>query len=340
MVFSLAYGTPMFLGLAGSGRTTGDTILLHVVMAMGVLGLAIWYAIGSRGVRGRWFWPIWVVVAFLPVVPVFILPHFAYLSVVAYAVMLAVLLSRLRGWTQVVVGALVFTFAIAPLCAYRLAWRGIVRCEQMVYQDMVDSERPARPGSTVFLINWPLIGMNAPSAARYAWGTPDLEGYVLTFSPQTLRMAQPGSVEVLNDHELLVSVQGPGYFSGSTGKLVLDLTRAGAALQPQTVVHGDAFDACVVQADPAGATRIRFTFPKPLDSDEYRFYVSSPTEPAQRLQFHRAGNVRSSDDSAGRAQAWRERNREILAESDYYFDVINVLRRIVRTDLLLTRDDR
>jgi hypothetical protein len=338
MVFSLTFSTPMFLGLAGSDRTTGDTILLHAVMVMGILGLATWYAIGSRGVHGRWFWPIWVVAAFLPVVPVFILPHFAYLSVVGYAVMLAVLLSRLRGWPQVVVTSLVFACAIAPLCAYRFAWRGIVRSEQIVYQDMVDSAPPAQPGSTIFLINWPIIGMNAPSAARHAWGTRDLEGYVLTFAPQTLRMTQPGSVEVLNHYELLVSVQGSGYFSGSTGRLLLDLTRAGAALPPQAVVHGEAFDASVVQADAAGVTKIKLTFPKPLDSDEYRFYVSSPTRPAQRLEFHLADNVRSAEDPA--AQAWRERNREILAESDYYFDVINVLRRIVRTDLLLTRDSR
>ena len=338
MVFSLAFCTPMFLGLAGSDRTIGDSILLYAVMAAGVVALATWYTIGSKGVRGRWFWPIWVVAAFLPVVPVFILPHFAYLSATAYAVMLAVLLSRLRGWTQVVVASLVFACAIGPLCLYRFAWRGIVRSEQIVYQEMADSERPARPGSRIFLINWPIIGMNAPAAARYSWGTPDLEGYVLTFAPQTLRMAQQGSVEMLNDHELLVSVQSPGYFSGSAGSLLLDLTRSGAALQPRAVVHGDAFDASVVQADAAGVTRIRFTFPKPLDSDEYCFYVSSPTESVQRLRFHTAHDVRSAEDPARQPQAWHDRNRELLAESNYYFDVIDMLRHIVRTDLLFTRD--
>ncbi len=151
MVFSLTFSTPMFLGAVTSNPAIRDAIPLHLIMSIGVLALAIWYAAGSRGVRGRWFWPVWVVAAFLPVVPVFLLPHFAYLSTAAMAVMLAILLSRLRGGrrTAAVAGLLVMT--IGPSLLYRLGWRGIVRCEQVLYQDMTSGPRrigPAAPSSS------------------------------------------------------------------------------------------------------------------------------------------------------------------------------------------------
>ncbi len=139
--------------------------------------------------------------------------------------------------------------------------------------------------------------MNAPSAARHAWGSRDLEGYVLTLASEPLQAGEPGTVEVLNRHELLISAPRPGCFSGSMGKLLLGLTRSGTSLQPQTVFHGDAFDATVVEADAEGVTKIKFTFPKPLDSGQYRFYISSPVRPAQQLVFDPAASPLPPEDA-------------------------------------------
>lgn len=287
MVFSLILYTPMFLGLATYGDFSPEEATAHVVMVVLLVLVAVWYARASREVRLRWLWPTWVVVAFVPVIPVFTMPHFAHLPAAPLAVMTAACLRLARGWTRVLVLALVVLGTAYSFVTYRYVWRGVVRSEQLIYADMhFNTSRPPA-GAKLFLVNVPVAGIYAAVAMREAWERPDLEAHVLTFSPHPLAMLERGTVEALNDHELLVSAPPPGYFTGMSGRMLIEGLRPGRPLRQGDVIPGELFDTSIVEADARGATKLRFTFRKPLSSPEYRFYVSSWVRPAWWRQFDR-----------------------------------------------------
>jgi hypothetical protein len=289
LLFSQVFYTPMLMGLATYQGAPQDQWVVHAIMA-GLLGLvAIWYIAVSKGVKGRWVWPLWVVAAFAPVLPVFAMPHFSYLASVPYAIMAAILLRGVANRWRRTVSILVIGATVWSLCVYRAAWWGIIRSEQIVYEDVQDST-PVRPppGSKMFFINLPIAAIYARNAMQETWNVRDLEAYTLTFAPQPLMMTDPSIVEQINDHELMVSTDAPGYFSGMSGRMLIDGMRAGSPLTTgMQIPHKPdfPFDVTVVEADQRGVRRLRFSFLRPLDSKEYYFYVSSPTRAAFRLQF-------------------------------------------------------
>jgi hypothetical protein len=285
MLFALVFQTPMFLGLATYDAAGSSGIALYGAMAALLAGIAIWYVLTSRTVRTRWFWPAWVVAAFVPVIPVFVMPHFAYLPAAAFAVMLGVMLSRLRGWwrpavTVAVLGATLWSFGV-----YRYLWRGILRSEQLIGADIrARTARPA-PGSKLFFLNLPVAGIYTTVELREAWGLADLEGYVLTFAPHTLAMQQPCVVEQVGDRTLLVSIARPGYFSGLSGRMLRAGMRPDSPLTAGTVVKGELFDVTVLDGDEHGIRKLQFSFHQSLDTPGFYFYLSSPERPAYRLRF-------------------------------------------------------
>ncbi len=285
MLFSLTFYTPMFLGITTyEGLSTGQ-LAAHAVMFL-LLGLIVlWYAIASRGLRGRWFWPIWSAAALAPVIPVFIMPHFSYLPFIGHAVFLAVLASRARGRRRVVVTTLMIIGTLWSLGVYRFVWRGIVRSEQLLYADIEFSTSKPEPGTHLFFINWPIAGIYAPVALRDAWGVDDLEGHILTVAPHPLMMQHASTVERINDYELVVSTDKPQYFSGVVGGMLIDGMRSGPPLSSGSVVPGEVFDTTIVDGNASGVRRLRFTFHDRLDNPKYRFYVSTPGRPAQRIRF-------------------------------------------------------
>jgi len=285
MVFALVFQTPMFLGLATYDAAFTTQAILYGVMAVLLAAIGAWYLRTSRGLRTRWFWPLWMVGAFVPVIPVFVMPHFAYLPAAAFSVMLGVMFYRLKkGWrgavAALVIGATLWSFAV-----YRCLWRGILRSEQLIYADIVENTPRPDPGASLFFLNIPVTGIYAPAALRERWAQPDLEGYVLTFAPSPLMMESSFTVERVNDYELEASIEPPGYFSGLSGRMLVDGMRPEAPLTSGLIVPGEMFDTTVVAADSAGVTRLRFTFKRSLDSEDYYFYVSSPVRPAFRLRF-------------------------------------------------------
>jgi hypothetical protein len=289
MLFALAFQTPLFLGLATYNVSTSPRIALYAVMAALLAAVALWYVLASRGLPTRWFWPVWVVAAFVPVVPVFVMPHFAYLPSAAFAVMLGVMLSRLRGWWRPVVTTLVIVASLWSFAIYRYIWRGIVRSEQLIYADIYANTPRPRPGAKLLLINLPVAGIYAAVAMREAWGLDNVEGHVLTFAPHPLMMRQPCVIEPAADNELVVSTAPPGWFSGLGGKMLRDGMRPDSPLTAGTTVKGDLFDTTVLAGDRQGITKLKFTFHRPLDSDDFYFYVSSPERPACRLRFDSDG---------------------------------------------------
>ncbi len=396
LLFALVFYTPMLMGLATYRGLPGEDLAVHAVMAVLLALAAVWYLLASRGWRGRWVWPIWVLAAFLPVVPIFAMPHFGYLPSIAYAIMVAFMLSGVPVRCRAAVTTLVIAATVWSLGVYRCAWWGIIRAEQVVYADILSTTPPPRPGSKLLFINHPIAAIYAPDALREAWGVDDLDGYVLTFAPHPLVMDSPSVVEQLNNHELLVSAPAPGYFSGLSGRMLLDGTRPGSPLLPGTVVKGDLFDTTVLEADNAGVRKLKFTFHERLDHPRYYFYVSSPERPAYRLRFDLTApdenadaglfaRARSDDlltciparmeivrlarpvavqtassiqadlyrpSALARVEKWWHRvdapalNRETrrwqqahagtLRQRDYYFAVMNVIQRFVKSDLLLT----
>lgn len=285
MLFALIFQTPMFLGVTDYAGGHSAHWTLYAVMAILLIGMMVWYVYASRGLRTRWLWPLWTVAAFVPVIPVFVMPHFAYLPAAGFTVMLGVMLSRLRpGWrgavTVLVLGATLWSFTV-----YRWLWRGIVRSEQLIAADIATHTAPPPPGGKLFFINLPVAGIYTPVTMRALWQQPDLEGYVLTFSPQPLIMPVESTVEVINDYELVVATSPPGYFTGLSGRMLLDGMRTGAPLETGQVIPGELFDATILAGSREGISRIKFTFHKPLSSDDFYFYLSSPGRPARRLQF-------------------------------------------------------
>jgi hypothetical protein len=336
MLFAQVFYTPLFLGLATYGGSATAAWLTYAVMAVLLALVTWWYVVASRGTPARWLWPLWVVAAFVPVIPVFIMPHFSYLPAAAYAVFAALLLARIRGRWRYLVGTLVIGGMLWSHFVYRTVWRGVLRAEQLIYAD-IRSTTPTAPGSKVFFINLPIAGIYAPVALRDLWHRPDVEGYVLTFAPHPLMMTSPSSVEVLNDHEFLVTAPTPGYFSGLSGRMLLDGMRPGHPLTPGLVVAGPEFNTTVVAADARGVTQLRFTFPHPLASSDYSFYVSSPQRPAYRLRFERESvGALALSGTAAEDDAWRVTHAADLAARDWYFRIVDLAGRAVRSEVLLT----
>jgi hypothetical protein len=335
MLFSNAVFTPMFLGLATFGGSSPDAWIEYAVMLAILTALTAGYCLATRGGRFRNFWLIWIVAAFLPVVPVFVMPHFAYLAAPAFGLAVAGVVARLpRNW-GVALAAFVLAASTWSTVLYRYIWRGIVRSEQLVYADILRTTRASDlpwAGSDkpkLFFVNLPVCGIYGSVALRDTWNREDVTGHVLTFSDSPLMMTEPSGLYVLNDHEFELSMKWGSYFSGLAGRMLLEGMRSTPLAVGKSIV-GPQFTATILDADATGVRRLRFTFPKPLDSPEYFFYMSTPERPAARLQF--AGD---RFDLAPAPAPRREFN-DWLAERELYFRILNVTRRFVRSDLFLT----
>jgi hypothetical protein len=273
-----------------------------------------------------------MVAGFVPVIPVFVMPHFSYLPMAAYAIMIAIMLSRLRGRRCVIVTVLMIVGVIWPHFLYRAVWRGVVRSEQLLYADILDTTPAPPPGSKLFFINVPVAGIYAPVALREKWGVEDVEGHVLTFAPHPLRMQTRAEIDVLNDYELMVSAPPPGYFAGMAGRMLLQGMRPGKPLEQGDVIPGDEFDTTIVERHDAGVTRLKFSFHQPLNSDAYYFFVSSPQRPAARLRFI-AGNL---VEMVSQSATWQQEYGPWLDARETYFRIIEFVSRFVKSDVVLT----
>lgn len=285
MVFALIWHTPMLLGLATFRGLSPGVAGLHTFMALAVALVAAVYIATTGGVRTRWVWLAWVVIGFLPVIPVFLMPHFAYMPAIGFAIAAAALVMGLPKRWRVVGVVMVVAYTIWSFGIYRFVWRGVVRSEQVIYADIAGQDDSPPAGTHLFLINLPPAGIYSAVALREIWNQPDLSAHVLTFAPHPLEMTAASTVTQLSDHELLVRCDAPGYFSGLSGAMLREGMRPGSPLTTGMTIHGEEFDAEVVQGDETRVTQLRFAFHRPLNWPRYRFYVCTPGRPAQRLDF-------------------------------------------------------
>ncbi len=402
-LFSEVFYTPMVMGLSTLRNLSTEIILAYAVVVV-LTGLILWwYFWASRGHCGRWFWFLWTLGAFAPVIPVFTAPHFAYLPTIPYAVMMALMLRRLPGRWRHVVTTLIILATVWSFGVYRFVYRGTVRAEQLVHADMLFEARPPPPGTRVFFINLPVANAYAGLVLREAWQAEGLEGYTLTLATHTLMMDRPSVVERTGPRELTVSIAPPGYFTGLTGGMFLKVLRPNGRLDAGTTVKSEEFDATVLEAGGDGVLKLRFTFPKRLSDTDYYFYVGSPERPAYHLRFDTApvnlegsrygdlfASARSSDpvvrdmarreihdltrplaiqtasplqqrlagaaimsdgdldlieewweqmDAPGMIEEnrrWQEQHATMLAERGHFLRIMEIVGRIVRSDLFLT----
>lgn len=321
LIFMLTMYLPLFMPIDPAEATLPVNIVGHALLLALVLPGQIAYVRSTRGVRGRWYWPLWLVASFLPVIPVATMPHFGYLPFVGCGIGITLFaLSLVPRWRRVVVAATLAAVAGATV-AHRIIWRGAFRSEQLIYADVLSTTPVPQPGSKLFFIDLPTSATFAAVALREQWGVEDLEGYVLTLAPESFRMPRRSTVERLNDHELLVTTAAPGYFAGYLEKMLLRMSRPGAGLAAEQTVRGELFDTTVVETDGKGITKLRFTFHQPLDNGKYYFYVSTPERSAYRLRLEPGFD----SEALGReTERWRAVNGAAITERDRLLRILDL----------------
>lgn len=292
--FSLVSGLPMFASGFRMSALTQDHVALLMAMALPIVLVLAWYEWSSRTSRCRLLWPVWALAGLAVTLPLFTTPMCGYLPFAGFAIMLALMLSRLPLHARAVATGALILAMLVPLTVQRRLWRGVLRSEQLLYADVPTDKSAPQPGGKVFFINLPLVGLYAPAALREIWNMhdlanpPDLEGHILTLSPHPLMMDRPCVVEQTSDDTLIVSLPAPGYFAEPVGRMLLDCVRPHSPLTVGTVIHGEVYDTTILEADESGIQRLKFTFVQPLESRHYHFYLSSSAHPLHRLRFDRA----------------------------------------------------
>ena len=292
-VCSSVWLSPMTVG--PTGRITpihevpGDCLLMLGVLA--VMGVGYYQA--CRNARGYWIWPLWLVLAVLPVVPLLATPHTGYLCGVGFAVamVLGPGLGRAIKWVgmgkwcrPVALWFLVATCVYIPI--YRTLWRGIMAAERYTIAEMA-AEPPPEGVTDAFFLNLPFVNIYSQICLTEVWGgaMSDVRCHVLTYSPVLLRMEQPCRLTQLDEHSFSISVEGRPYFSGLLGRFLIDGLRDGGPFKTGQVIAGEHFDVRILQTDTEGVRELLFTFHQPLASDRYRFYLTTRECGALRLTF-------------------------------------------------------
>lgn len=251
------------------------------------------YVAAARRARGYWIWPLWILLAVLPVINVLATPHSGYLCGVGVAVGLALVCDRLaqrprRGWRRFAHVAAVFVvlgYAVSMKLG-RLLWMGMVYAEQYTMMGLKNAPPPVET-EHVFLINLPFSGIYAKRCLAEQEG-PRIERqtfHVLTFAPFILSMDVPSQLTQVDERTLTLSVENSRYFTGLLGRFLIAGFRA-----PCPFVTGQAFDAGefsveIVDADAEGVRTLAFHFDRPLADSAYCFYLSSWECGGVRLDF-------------------------------------------------------
>ncbi len=327
MLVAMWWHLPLFLGIATYDGLSADLVLTHLALLVMIGIIAFWYLRTCRSEPTRWVWPIWVVAAFAPVIPVFMMPHFGYLAAPAVSIMLAIMLRHLRGRKQIGLLVLIVASHCWSLAIYRFVWRGIVRSEQLIYDHMTYQDGAPSPGTQLFLIDLPVCGIYNAVAMRAAWQQSDLQSHVLTYAPHPLQADIDSTVEVVDARTLIVRAAPPGYFAGMSGAMLLDGMRAGLPLEVGDVIEHAAFTVTVLDKQDGGVTGLRFVFPRPLADPGYRFYVSSLDGPARRLRF---------DDAPEPPVPFNEVYATQFRERRAYFAILEFIGQFVESDLVMT----
>lgn len=287
---------PMTIGPTGRydpwTTASGDCILMVAILAA-VTGL---YLIATRGVRGRWIWPLWIVLSVLPVIPVVATPHSGYLGGVGFVVGIALAAAAVEArrrrrvhWAGAIAVFYLVTMSVLTML-YRWQWSGIIAAERML-PAAVALDPPPSAARDVFFLNLPFVNVyNKPHLVE-ALGSEFEERrvHVLTFSPQPVMIEQRVTIEQTSEFAFEVSVAGQPFFSRLLGRFLLEGFAKRGQFRPDERFENQHFTATILEADGAGVWKLRFRFPRPLADSSYAFYLSSIDFPAARIRFRKPG---------------------------------------------------
>jgi len=293
---------PMTIGPTGRihpwHEVPGDCLLMLTIVTV-VLG---GYLFVTRGIRGRWIWPLWILLAVLPVVPVVAAPHSGYLSGVGFAI--GAVLGAARGphrprWTRpLAAGVVCFYLLAATVFAVvsRRQWTGTIAAERYTLE-WIKRAPPAPPVRDVFFINLPFVNVYVVPALERELGRwfGDLRCHILTYSPDGYGVDARCYVVQLDDNRFSVEIDGWPYFSGFLGRFLIEALRSDGVLRSGQIVRTDTFDVYVGDVESQGVRRLIFAFPKPLTDPSYAFYLTSWDCGAVRLHFRCMSATASSN---------------------------------------------
>jgi len=298
-ICSAIWLSPMVVGPAGRYNswveTPGDAILTVAI----ILALGLGYYSATRRAAGWWIWPLWLLLAYLPVVSILPTPHQGYFGGVGFAIAM-VLGPALRrhikpgGWrisSAVATWFLIATSIYIPI--YRTLWDGMRAAETLTTAKLADLP-PPEGATDLFFINLPFVNIYTKMSLCEVWGDKarDMRCHALTFAPDLTGMETACRIEMPDEYTLRVSLDpanGPpgstGYFSGLLGRFLLDGMRAPES-DVTLPVRGKLFDAYVPEwRAEDGAWSVEFRFYRPLDSPEYRFYLATRDCPMAELRL-------------------------------------------------------
>ena len=339
-----------------------DCLLMFTILAI----MGIGYYLACRRARGYWIWPLWLLLAVLPVVPVMATPHSGYLPGVGFAVAM-ILGPALRNevkpvsigrWSApVAIWFLIATITYVPI--YRTMWSSVLAAERLTIARVAAS--PPDPEVTdLFFINLPFVNVYAKLHLGELWEqrTPDprpspasdLRCHVLTYSSNVLRMEQACRIRQLDAHQFSLAIpEGRPFFSGAMGRFLIE-----AMCTSGPPREGDGFDRPffnveIVRADDDGVRELVFRFHEPLASSKYCFYMTTPEHGALRLYFRRPEEASAPGDqerqpvfaaSLERGQMdtepFKEESATLRRQRDALFRIRAIAADIIRTDLYLT----
>ncbi len=298
-ICSAIWLSPMVVGPAGRNNSwvevPGDAILTVAIIL--VLGLG--YFSATRRVTGWWIWPLWIVLAYLPVTAILPTPHQGYGGGVGFAIAMVLGPAMRRhvkpkGWplsAAVATWFLIATSIYIPI--YRTLWNGMRGAESLTTAKLATLPPPA--GATdLFFINLPFVNIYAKLSLGEIWGdaSRDMRCHALSFAPAVPGIDLPCRLWQVDDYTLRVTLDraksppgATGYFSGLLGRFLLEGMRSHGEpiMQP---IRTDQFDVTVPRwEDEFGAETLEFKFHRPLASPQYRFYLCTPTCPLAELRF-------------------------------------------------------
>lgn len=291
-VCSAVWLSPMTVGPSGRYNpfveVPGDCALMIAIL--GVMGSG--YYLACRRLRGWWIWPLWIVLAFVPVAPLMAAPHTGYMAGVGFAVAMVLGPALRRDAAPTGIGRLSPGVAIWFLLAthiyipiYRQLWLSLVNAERVTLSQLAAVPPPAQ-ARHVFFLNLPFVNIYIEPSLRAQGSIGEATRcHVLTYSPDLLRCTDAFRIEQLDAHSFEIATAGRPWFSGYLGRFLLDGMRDGGRLSPGETVSGELFDTTVIEADGEGVRRLRFRFRKPLADPEFVFLVTSAEAAAARIRF-------------------------------------------------------
>ncbi len=292
-VSSAVWVAPMAVGPSGRYNPFTESPFDIALMAGILIAVAGIYFAMARKARGFWIWPLWILLAMAPMIPVLATPHSGYICGVAVAIGLvigpAAAFHRKRRNAYIATTSLAviaMAMSIGMLKVNRLLWKGLLFGEQFVATSLRAQKLPETT-TDVYFINLPFAAVYAKEhiIAANGFDHDALKCHVLTFAPNLPRMDQPSTIKQLDAHRFTLTVESQPYFSRLLGRFLIDGFREGGQLQTGERFNGNGFEVEIANATEEGVFELIFDFKQRLADRNHAFFVSSEECGAMQINF-------------------------------------------------------